>query len=294
MCYAPVNYDDHFRGPMTIRNALAQSINIPAVQGIYLAGVSDSIITAKSMGISSLNDHGRYGLSLVLGGGEVSLLDITSAYSVFANNGVRNAYNPILLVEDAEGKVVDKRSPSPNRVLSEQVSRLINDILSDNIARTPGFGVNSALYIPSRPVAVKTGTSNDYRDAWIIGYTPNLTVGAWVGNNDSRPMERKVSGLVVAPLWHEYMESILSKFPIETFNPPEPEDLSNLKPILRGDWSTGGTHSILYWIDKDNPRGPTPINPSNDPQFLNWEYGIQLWSILNNLSTTTQATTTPN
>src|SRR3989338_477217 len=284
ICYAPSNYDDRFRGPMTIRNALAQSVNIPAVQGIYLAGVSDSISTAKSMGIETLNDLERYGLSLVLGGGEVSLLDMTSAYSVFANDGVRNPYNPVLWVEDLAGNIVDRYTPAPRRVLPEDVSRLITDILSDNAARTPGFGANSALYIPTRPVAVKTGTSNDYRDAWIVGYTPNLVVGAWVGNNDNRPMEKKVSGLVVAPLWHEYMEQILPQFPIETFIPPRPEDLSDLKPILRGDWSTGGIHSILYWADKDNPRGPIPQNPSNDSQFLNWEYGVKLWATLNNLN----------
>jgi len=287
ICYSPTNYDDKFRGPMTVRNALAQSVNIPAVQGIYLAGVSDSIATAKSMGIETLNNPSRYGLSLVLGGGEVSLLDMTSAYSVFANDGVRNPYNPVLRVEDSEGNIVDRYSPYPRRVLSEEVSRLVTDILSDNTAQAPGFGANSALYIPTRPVAVKTGTSNDYRDAWIIGYTPNLTVGAWVGNNDNRPMEKKVSGLVVAPLWREYMERILPKFPVETFMPPEPEDLSGLKPILRGDWSTGGIHSILYWVDKNNPRGPVPQNPSSDPQFSSWEYGVGLWAALYNLGSQT-------
>ena len=284
VCYAPTNYDNRFRGPMTIRNALAQSVNIPAVQGLYLAGVDDSIATAKSMGIETLNDPSRYGLSLVLGGGEVSLLDMTSAYSVFANDGIRNPYTPVLWVEDAQGNIVDRYSLSPRRVLPEKISRLITDILSDNAARTPGFGANSALYIPTRPVAVKTGTSNDYRDAWIIGYTPNLTVGAWVGNNDNRPMEKKVSGLVVAPLWREYMEQILPQFPVEIFMSPEPENLGDLKPILRGDWSTGGVHSILYWVEKNNPRGPIPQNPSDDSQFLNWEYGVGLWATPNNSS----------
>jgi len=278
VCYSPVNYDDRFRGPMTLRNALAQSVNIPAVQGIYLAGVADSIATAKSMGIGSLNDLSQYGLSLVLGGGGVSLLDMTSAYSVFANDGVRNPYNPVLRVEDAQGNIIDRYDTFPSRVLSEKTSRLITDILSDNIARTPGFGANSALYIPSRPVAVKTGTSNDYRDAWIIGYTPNLVVGAWVGNNDNSPMEKKVSGLVVAPLWREYMEEILPKIPVEMFPEREVEDLSSLKPILRGDWSTGGIHSTLYWVNKDDPRGPLPLNPGDDPQFQNWEYSISLWA----------------
>ena len=203
---------------------------------------------------------------------------MTSAYSVFANDGVRNPYNPVLRVEDAQGNIIDRYDAFPSRVLSEKTSRLITDILSDNIARTPGFGANSALYIPSRPVAVKTGTSNDYRDAWIIGYTPNLVVGAWVGNNDNSPMEKKGSGLVVAPLWREYMEEILPKIPVEMFPEREVEDLSSLKPILRGDWSTGGIHSTLYWVNKDDPRGPLPLNPGDDPQFQNWEYSISLWA----------------
>ena len=285
VCYAPVNYDDRFRGPMTLRNALAQSVNIPAVQGIYLAGVGDSIATAKSMGIGTLNDLSQYGLSLVLGGGGVSLLDMTSAYSVFANDGIRNPYNPVLRVEDAQGNIIDRYATFPTRVLPEKSSRLITDILSDNTARTPGFGANSALYIPSRPVAVKTGTSNDYRDAWIIGYTPNLVVGAWVGNNNNSPMEKKVSGLVVAPLWREYMEEILPKIPVEMFPQREVEDLSSLKPILRGDWSTGGIHSTLFWVSKDDPRGPLPLNPEADPQFKNWEYGIRLWASITGQST---------
>ncbi len=288
-CYAPVDYDGRSRGPMTIRNALAQSVNVPAVQGVYLAGVRESISTAKSMGITTLNDLSRYGLSIVLGGGEVTLLDMTSAYSVFANDGVRNPYTPYLWVEDADGNIIDRYTNSPSRVLSTDTVRLMNDILSDNVARTPGFGANSALYIPGRPVAVKTGTSNDYRDAWIIGYTPNLVVGAWVGNNDNSPMAKRVSGLVVAPMWHAYMEKILPEIPVEYFTSPEREDLSSLKPVLRGDWSTGGIHSILYWVDKDNPRGPAPSNPSNDPQFKNWEYSINLWGLTAGFTTGSSA-----
>lgn len=283
-CYAPVNYDGRARGPMTIRNALAQSVNIPAVQGTYLAGVTDSVNLAKRMGIESLTDIQNYGLSLSLGGGSVSLLDMTSAYSVFANDGIRNPYYAVLYIEDNQGNVLERNVPSPHRVLEEQTSRLITDILWDNNARTPGFGANSTLYIPSRPVAVKTGTSNDYRDAWIIGYTPNLAVGAWVGNNDNSPMERRISGLVVAPLWREYMDTILPKFPVENFMPPIQEDFSGLAPVLRGDWSTGGAHSILYWVDKDNPRGPQPSNPASDPQFANWEYSVGQWALQNGYS----------
>lgn len=276
-CYSPGNYDDKFRGPLTIRAALAQSINVPAVEALYLAGVKESIKLAESMGIESLTDLSNYGLSLVLGGGSVSLLDMTSAYSVFANDGVRNPYTPVLWIEDADENIIDRTTQFPSRVLSEQTARTISDILSDNVARTPGYGPNSALYIASRDVAVKTGTSNDYRDAWIIGYSPNLVVGAWVGNNDNSPMEKKVAGLIVSPLWRELMDKVLPTLPVESFTDPEPEDRSALKPVLRGEVGPG-PHSILYWVDKDNPRGPVPSNPSRDSQFRNWEYGVQHWA----------------
>lgn len=276
-CYFPVNYDDNFRGPITIRNALAQSINIPAVEALYLAGINDSINLAKSMGIDSLTEINDYGLSLVLGGGSVSLLDMTSAYSVFANDGIRNPYNPILWVEDTtNGNIVDKYTPFSRRVLSEQTARTISNILSDNEARTPAYGANSTLYVSSREVAVKTGTSNDYRDAWIIGYTPNIVIGAWVGNNDNSQMEKRVAGLIVSPLWRELMDKVLPELAYEEFTPPEEEDKSLLKPILRGEFG-GELHSILYWVDKNNPRGPVPVNPNLDPQFQNWEYGVRLW-----------------
>jgi 1A family penicillin-binding protein len=276
-CYAPVNYDDQFRGPMKIRDALAQSINLPAVQASYLAGVKNSVALAEQMGINFVGDTSQYGLSLVLGGGSVSLLDMTSAYGVFANDGVRNPYVAVLSIEDGDGNVIDKESLSPQRVLPEQTARMMNDILVDNVARTPGYGPNSPLYIPTRDAAVKTGTSNDYRDTWIIGYTPNLVVGAWTGNNDNSPMEKKTAGLIVSPIWREMMDKILPSLPVESFVAPEPEDPAELKPVLRGDVS-GEPHSILYWVDKDNPRGPIPSNPARDPQFNNWEYGVKRWA----------------
>jgi len=295
-CYAPVNYDYVFRGPMTVRNALAQSINIPAVKALYLAGLNNSIKLAESMGIESLTELNQYGLSLVLGGGSVSLLDMTSAYSVFANDGVRNHYNPLLWIEDSQGNIIDKYNPFPTRVLPAQTSRMISNILSDNEARTPAYGPNSALYIADRDVAVKTGTSNDYRDAWIIGYSPNIVVSAWVGNNDNSPMEKKVAGLIVSPMWRELMDKILPNLPYESFIPPEPNE-DNLKPVLNGVWQTSsGIHSILYWVDKNNPNGPIPNNPSaNDAQFNNWEYGVRQWVNLNgynNVYINTSSTTT--
>ena len=291
-CYSPGNYDEKFRGPMTIRNALAQSINVPAVEAVYLAGVGDSVKLAKEMGIESLTDTKNYGLSLVLGGGSVSLLDMASAYAVFANDGVKNPYTSILWVEDGDGNVIDKHSPFPTRVLPEETARTISDILSDNEARTPGYGANSPLYVPYRDVAVKTGTSNDYRDAWIIGYAPNLVVGAWVGNNDNSPMAKKVAGLIVSPLWRELIDQVLPSMPEESFTNIEPANPSELKPILRGEVEVP-PHSILHWVYKENPRGPVPLNPASDPQYLHWEYGIKSWATANNYGVYAAPTYTP-
>lgn len=278
-CYSPGNYDDKFRGPMTMRNALAQSINVPAVQALYLAGVKNSINLAESMGIKSLESADRYGLTLVLGGGEVSLVDMVGAYGVFASDGMYTPHNPILRVEDSNGSLVDEYVSYPERVMPEQTSRGISSILNDDIARAPLYGPGSAINVPGREVAVKTGTTNDYRDAWVIGYTPSIVVGAWVGNNDNSPMEKKVSGLIVVPMWRELMDTIVPKIPNEAFPSPEPED-PNLKPVLRGQWD--GLHSILHWVDKNDPRGPVPSNPGRDPQYRGWEYGVGRWAARNN------------
>ena len=284
-CYSPDNYDHVFRGPMRIRDALAQSINVPAVKALYLAGIQDSLDLARSMGIEKLGDPNQYGLTLVLGGGEVSLLDMTSAYSVFANDGARNPYNPILKVEDKNGNILEMFTPNQKEVLSKDTARNINSILSDNNARIPAYGENSALYISSRPVAVKTGTTNDYKDAWIMGYTPNLIVGAWVGNNENTPMEKKVAGFIVAPLWRKLIDQILPSFPVETFGEPPVVD-QNLKPILRGvlgnidqnSFSPDSVHDILYYVDKTNPLGPAPRSPEDDSQYSAWEYSVRLWA----------------
>lgn len=303
-CYMPENYDFKYNGPMLMRSALAESVNVVAIKTLYLAGITDSITTAKAMGIQGLADKARYGLTLVLGGGEVSLLNLVEAYGVFANDGVRNPETVILKVEDAAGNVLDEWQPTPERVLPENTARQINDILSDNAARTPAFGANSALYIPERPVAVKTGTTNDYRDVWITGYTPNFALGFWAGNNDNRPMSKKVAGFIIAPIWNEVLRSVLPSLPEEYFVKPEPTP-QNIKPILRGLWqgnqeyivdrTTGNlateatpeeervhkvvtdVHSILYWVNKNDPLGPPPSSPSADPQFNLWEPPVQAY-----------------
>ncbi len=314
-CYKPINYDEKFRGPVKLKDALAQSINVPAVKVLYLAGLKDSLNTAKKMGITTLADINRYGLTLVLGGGEVSLLEMTSAYGVFANEGVRVPYTGILKVEDRNGNTLETFTPREERILDANIARTISDILSNEEARIPAFGRGSYLYVPGHTVAVKTGTTNDYKDAWIVGYTPTLAVGAWAGNNDNTPMEKRVAGFIVAPLWNEFMRASLASVPEEPFKKPEVAAIENLKPILKGEWRGGEAyivdkisqklatiytpeetkeervipdiHSILYWVDKNNPQGPRPEKPENDPQFLLWEIPVLKWVTLQNGAQTT-------
>jgi 1A family penicillin-binding protein len=279
-CYAPVNYDGNFRGPMTMRDALAQSINVPSVKVLYLAGISDTLMLAKSLGVALGGNPAQYGLTLVLGGGEVSLLDMTSAYGVFATDGVRYPPTAILKITDSTGKVIeDDTQPVGSQVLPANIAEEINDILSDPVARAP-LGENALLSFPGRDVAVKTGTTDNYRDAWTIGYTPNLVVGQWVGNDDDTPMVHEVSGFIVGPMWNEFMQYALGTIPVETFTRTQVDE-SNLKPILRGVWQTpgadGALHDILYWVNPSDPQGPAPTNPAEDPQFNYWDYGVKLW-----------------
>lgn len=292
-CYHPKNFDEKFRGPISLRESLSQSLNVPSVKTLYLAGLEDVLLTAKDFGISSLNDPGRYGLTLVLGGGEVSLLELTSAFGVFANDGVRNPYQYIVKIEDAAGNEIYSRASEPREVIDKNIARAISDILSDNKSRAPAFGEASALYFPNRRVAAKTGTTNDFRDAWVLGYTPNIVIGAWAGNNNNAPMEKRVAGFIVAPFWHEIMENVLVTLPYSDF--PEHEKFENNKPWLRGDWAGGQEfvidkisgklageltpkefqkklvireiHSILYWLGRQT-----------DAQFKNWEEPIRKWA----------------
>src|SRR3989344_6650868 len=239
VCYMPGNYDEIFKGPIKLRNALAESRNIPAIKVLYLVGIRDAIDLASEMGIKSLVGPDRYGLTLVLGGGEVSLLDMTVAYAVFANEGVKIEPHAIEKIETEDGRVVYEFKPEPKQVLSANIARMISDVLSDNEARTPEFGANSPLYFEDYDVADKTGTTNDYKDAWIMGYTPNISVGAWAGNNDNTPMEKKIAGYIVAPMWRAFMLEVLKSTPIEHFRSPGADEFVQLKPILRGVWQGG-------------------------------------------------------
>ncbi len=287
-CYSPDNYDNKFRGPMTFKNALAQSINVVAVKVLYLVGVPDAIKLAHDLGINTLNDPTRYGLTLVIGGGETTLLDMTSVYSVFANSGVRHPYTGVLSVEGSDGTMLEQYSDSSYQVLDSNIPRTLSEILSDNVARTPTFGANSSLVVPGHEVAVKTGTTNSNKDAWTIGYTPSVAVGVWVGNNDNTPM-KKGGAALAGPIWNGVITEALKNLPVEPFDKPDPVD-PTIPPIIRGFWQGGDTiiggsgeqsitnvHTILYWIDKNNPLGQRPVDPQSDPQYTNWEYGVQKW-----------------
>ncbi len=267
---------------MTFRDALAQSENIPAIKVLYLAGIQNSISTAQSLGVTTLGDPGQYGLTLVLGGGEVNLLQMTGAYAVFANDGVKNPPTGILRVEDKDGNVLEQYQDTSSRVLDPQIARQINDMLSDNVARTPEFGADSPLYFPGADVADKTGTTNDFHDVWVLGYTPSVSVGAWAGNNDNSPMAKKIAAFIIAPMWHDFMNYAIKKYPADAFPAPAPDpNLDSLPPVLRGNWNgnpSQGIHDILYWVNKDSPRSGPPLNPGSDPQFQYWEYPVQLWA----------------
>lgn len=296
-CYSPNNYNNKFKGPISLRNALPQSLNIPAVKVLYLTGLRNAIKLANDMGITTLNDPDRLGLTLVLGGGEVKLLEHTGAYAVFANEGIKAERRTILRVEDNTGNILEETDVQSHRVLDRDVALTIADILSDNEARAPLWGYNSLVNFPNRDVAAKSGSTNNLRDAWIMGFAPNLAVGVWVGNNDNSAMGGGLSGLIATPMWRAFMDIALEKVEVQNFAEPPAVD-QNIKPILRGQTidmdaliksiQSGSTtldlagvasnlHSILHFVTKENPRGPYPTNPNADGQYKYWEYGVQKW-----------------
>jgi 1A family penicillin-binding protein len=304
--YIPHNYDGKEHGLVTMRQALAGSLNIPAVKTLYLAGVDYVLDLANQMGYTTLKDRSRFGLSLVLGGGEVKLLEHTVAYAVFANEGYYLPPIFILRIEDKTGQVLEEWKPqNPKKVLDRNIALEISDILSDNASRAFIFGTKNPLVLPDRPVAAKTGTTNDWRDGWTLGYTPSLVVGVWVGNNDNTPMKPKSDGVyTAAPIWNAFMQRVLKDKPREDFPKPIKEDVQ--KPVLRGErtdevkvvldkisgklatqWTPEELreekifkqpHCILYFVNKDDPRGPVPEHPENDPQFQNWEEAVLNWA----------------
>jgi 1A family penicillin-binding protein len=289
-CYAPGNYDDKFRGPMTFTSALAQSINIPAVKTLYLAGIPNVLTLAKNMGLTSLGQPKDYGLSLALGAAEVRLLDLTSAYGAFANEGVLNPPTGILKVTDARGKVTEKYEEQGRQVLDPEIAREMSSMLSNNEARFPEYPPDNPFHFPGYDVAAKTGTTNESRDAWTIGYTPTIAIGVWAGNNDNTPMVKEIAGYIVSPMWHDVMQFALTKYPQAFFTAPQPIP-DSLPGALRGLYSDGVSfHNILYWVNKDNPRGGG--NSIGDGQFPYWEYPINNFSYGTGTSTATSTATT--
>lgn len=307
--YEPQNYDGSFRGPVKMKEALAMSLNIPAVKTLYLAGVKDAIKLAKSMGISSLNNPSRYGLSLVLGGGEVTLLDHVSAFSVFANNGMKHERKVVLKIEDNNGNVLKDNSESKEkRVLEKEVASQITNILSDNKLRAPAFGTINPLVVPGKTVIGKTGTTNEYRDGWLVGAAPSLAAGVWSGNNDNTAMKAGAAGANVSgPIWNKFMSEALENYQNEEF--VEPEELEKTgKDVLDGkleivdkievckyddgkyclanskcpdkkkkDKKYFVAHTILHYVDKDDPLGDEPKKPKDDPQYKEWEKAVEKW-----------------
>jgi len=226
--YVPQNYDGKFRGLVTLRQALAQSLNVPSVkvllqladsEEIFRSGEKpDSIKTAEDLGITTLKPP--YGPSIVLGGWEVKLLEMVSAYGVFAQDGLKVPLVSIVKITDSNGNVVEENVKDQKRVLNSEIARLINNILSDNEARTPIFGPRSPLYFEQFEVAAKTGTTEKFKDGWIIGYTPSIVAGVWTGNNDNSPMQKEPGVVLAGPIWRAFMEKALLKFPKENFPKP--------------------------------------------------------------------------
>ena len=289
--YKPRNYDGRFRGPVSFRQALAQSLNIPSVKVLYLAGVSETINLAQDMGIETLKDRSRFGLSLVLGGGEVKLLEISAAFSVFATEGIKHPLISILRIEDNKGKILEKYEYKSKKVLEPQITRLISDLLSDEATRAPMFGSKSKLYLGERPVAAKTGTTQEYRDGWTIGYTSSLVTGVWAGNNDNTSMREGAGIYVAAPIWNEFMKKAYNKkqgtrnkeqeeelenyfdLPeeIEEFTSPEPIETN--KDILNGKY----IKETKVYINKETGKLATNSTP---PDLLEEKTYYQVHSIL--------------
>ncbi len=309
--YEPNNYDGKEHGPVTIRQALAGSLNIPAVKTIYLTGIDNVISLAQKLGYTTFSDRSRFGLSLVLGGGEVKLLEHTAAFGVFANNGVYHKPVFVLKIENSKGKVLEEyKENGGEKIIQDNVVKQITSILSDNNARSYVFGINNSLTLEKRPAAAKTGTTNDYHDAWTLGYTPSLVTGVWVGNSNNDAMKKGADGsIVAAPIWRDYMNKVLIDKPVEVFTEPDSSPLPN-KPMLNGnlagetiiniDKASGKlataltplsyiekksyreVHNILHYVDKNDFLGPLPTDPGSDPNYKNWEEPVKKWAQDNN------------
>ena len=274
--YAPKNYDRSFHGPVSIRVALANSFNVPAVKTLDHVGIDEFLRLMQRVGISTLDDRPRYGLSLALGGGEVKLLELTTAYSVFANEGNYRPASTILKVVNTRGEVLEAWSEPPKQAVlgpdGNGLAFIISSMLSDNKAREWMFGPDNAMELPNdRPAAVKTGTTDDDRDSWTVGYTPSVVIGAWVGNSDNSPMQAVPGSFGAAVIWNRLMTKYHEGLPIEQFTPP-----SNVSehevciptgtkpsaacPNIRTEYFVNGTEPV----ETENVYRTVRIGPSGD------------------------------
>jgi 1A family penicillin-binding protein len=311
--YTPDNYDGRKHGPVTMRFALANSLNIPAVKTLALTGLRESIKTASDLGITTLTQPNRYGLALVLGGGEVKPLEMAGAFGVFGHQGVRVPVTGILKIEDGSGNILEEfkeEDIDKTPVLDPQIAYQINHILSDNNARTATFGSRNYLTVPGHKVAVKTGTTQEYRDAWTIGYTTQISTAVWVGNTDNTKMKDGAAGSVVAaPIWRHFMKNYLKGRKNLGFERPsgiqeiEVDKLSNKLPTkdspekitdIFASWQVPTEQDDIHIrvkINRLNNKLATDITPDNlieeklytkihsaQPEKPNWENPVQAWA----------------
>ncbi len=263
--YTPVNYDGQFHGPVQVRYALGNSYNIPAVKMLALVGVKNVMELGYKMGLSTweptAENISSVGLSLTLGGREVRLLDLTSAFSVFANRGNRQEPVSILKVEDSEGKVLYEYKPTDGvRVLEDGVAFIISNILADNGARTQAFGSNSVLNVPGKVVSVKTGTTDQKRDNWTIGYTPSISAGVWVGNNDNSVMDPKIASGVTgaSPIWQKIMIAALKDKPSEPITRPDSVNELEIDGLMGGQGKDGSPKRKEFFLKGSEPTAGSP------------------------------------
>lgn len=292
--YVPLDYDEQYRGAVTMRQALANSLNIPAVETQYLAGLDDTLDHLDRMGITSLKDRNRFGLSLVLGSGEVSLLEMTNAYAVFSQDGNYTQASTISKVVGQDGKTLYEHAPNFKRVISAESSRKIASILSDNSARSMVFGPNTPLAFKEPGVAAKTGTTQDFHDGWTLGFTKDVALGIWVGNSDNTPLQAGADGVfVAAPLWRSFMNDLLKQYPPSPFadytkvesdkplltgirnfdfnyNPDPPQNKKEERARAKEQDKMSDAHTILYYVNKDDPLSDKPPN-LDDPMLWRWE-----------------------
>lgn len=259
--YSPVNYDGRFHGNLSLRIALANSINIPAVKTLATVGVKTMVDQAKRMGITTWGSPDNYGLAVTLGAGEVKMTDMATVYGTFSNLGERVDLNPLLKVTDSAGNTIfEKNEPTKTKVLDAGVAYIISNILSDNPARAMEFGTNSPLNIPD--VSVKTGTSDKLRDNWTIGYTPNFVVATWVGNNDNAPMNGIASGITgAAPIWRAIFLELLAGKPVQKL--ARPDNVIEKNCIGRKELFIRGTENFVNCAYVPKSPTPSPVAKSN-------------------------------